>query len=169
MTLIYPKRANPSLKCNVRPEIMSLEILGVVPVRRPLDVPSANRKYGKVLSHSGVIAKTRKVYVLIEYMCDSMVYVSICPGYHEGEDVFYYRHYTFNHDDLKWQVPNQKVTIREFALQMIEEMKGAKFDTFTHNCHHARYRTMLHYGMKSDDPDGCGTNLFFQGFIDFFS
>lgn len=48
-------------------------------------------------------------------------------------------------------------------------MAGKKFDTFTHNCHYARYYTMKKYGMQSMNPKKAKRNILFQGIIDYFT
>lgn len=81
---------------------------------------------------------------------------------------FDFKKYHFKLDIVDPQTPNQPVTVKEFTEKMIEFTKDKAFDTFSHNCHHARYDTMRFYGMKSDNPDAGKYNLFYQGFVDYF-
>ena len=81
---------------------------------------------------------------------------------------FVFKKYHFTVENFEIQHPDRKVTVREFTNKMIEYTKDAPFDTFTHNCHHARYDTMRFYGMDSENPDTNKYNFLYQGFIDYF-
>lgn len=168
MTKIKGSCSNSFLRLMVTPDVYHAEILTCVPVRRPLDVPSALPKLGKVLSHSGCVCKTTKGYVLIEYMSANQVFVSKVYNFMNGMKEFDFKKYHFKLDIVEPQVPNTKVTVKEFTEKMIEFTKDKQFDTFSHNCHHARYDTMRFYGMQSDNPDAGKYNLFYQGFVDYF-
>ena len=169
MTQVSSTNTNPFLRLMVTPEVYNAEILTCVPVRRPLDVPSTSVKYGKVLSHSGCVVKTIKGYVLIEYMSSNQVYVSQVHNFENGMSEFDFKKYHFVLDSITPQVPNRKITVKEFTEKMIEYTKDKEFSTFTHNCHHARYDTMKFFGMPSDNPDAGKHNLFYQGFVDYFN
>lgn len=159
----YPARVDSAVSDF---EMESL-ILECYPVRRPLFIPSTKDKIGEVLSHSGVICVTAKGTFLIEFMWDNIVYVKKVPNYEPGTD-FDFEDLHFVHDSHTPEVPARPVTIRRFAISMANYMQGKKFDTFTHNCHMARYYTMKKYGMKSQNPKKAKRNIFFQGFVDFF-
>ena len=168
MTKVYSALKNPFLRCMVTPDIFNSEVLTVVPVRRPLDVPSTVVKLGKVLSHSGCVCKCTKGYVMVEYMSTNQVFVSRVYNFENGMKEFDFKKYHFTLDNPTPQVPNQRITVKQFAEKMIEFTKDKEFNTFTHNCHHARYDTMRYYGMISDNPDAGKYNLFYQGFVDYF-
>ena len=169
MPRIQGNNENKFLRLMVTPDVHNAEIINCVPVRRPLDVPSTIIKLGKVLSHSGCVCKTTRGYVLIEYMSSNQVFVSKVYNYQNGMHEFNFKKYHFILDDDKPQEPKEKCTVRQFAEKMIEYTKNKQFDTFSHNCHHARYDTMNFYGMKSDNPDAGKFNLFYQGFVDYFT
>ena len=169
MTKIHAINQNPRLRLMVTRDIFDDEIECVIPVRRPLDVPSTMLKLGKVLSHSGCIVKTKnKGYLLVEYMSANQIFVSQVYNYRIGMKEFDFKKYHFTVDGDKPETPNKTITVREFALKMIDFTKDAPFDTFTHNCHHARYDTMRFYGMKSDNPDSGKYNMLYQGVLDYF-
>ena len=168
MARVYSISHDPRLHCNVSKAVLDHEILTASAVIRPLDVPSTNTKYGLVLSHSGVMVQTKYEDVLIEYMNESAVYINLVATYKPDQEEFYYRYYKFRHNPKEVQKPKKKVTVGEFALKMAEFMKGKTFDTFTHNCHHARYLTMKFYGMKTSDPYANPHSVLFQGILDFF-
>lgn len=144
-------------------------IISCYPVRRPLAIPSANDKYGQVLSHSAIVAQTSNGYYIIEYMYDDLVYI------HKIDDKDYVPGNNFVFQDFLWkfdnnnpQAPKRRVTIRRLAISMYNNMKSKPFDTFVHNCHLARYLTMKKYGMNSKNPSSLSRCIFFQGFFDFF-
>lgn len=168
MTKVHSTCKNKFLRLMVTPDVYNAQILTVVPVRRPLDVPSTLVKIGKVLSHSACACKTTKGYVLIEYMSANQVFVSKLHNFENGMSEFDFKKYHFVLDDVTPQEPNQKITVKDFTEKMIEFTKDKEFNTFTHNCHHARYDTMKFYGMTSDNPDAGKYNLFYQGFVDYF-
>ena len=168
MTKVHSTNKNKFLRLMVTPDVYNAQILTVVPVRRSLDVPSTIVKIGKVLSHSGCVCLTTKGYVLIEYMSVNQVFVSKVHNFENGMSEFDFKKYRFVCDDVTPQVPNQKITVKDFIEKMIDFMKDKEFNTFTHNCHHARYDTMKYFGMKSDNPDAGKYNLFYQGFVDYF-
>lgn len=168
MVRVHGSTGNKFLRLMVTPDVYDAEIINVVPVRRPLDVPSTLSKLGKVLSHSGCVAKTTRGYVLIEYMSFNQVWVSKVNNYKNGMHEFDFKKYHFILDDDEPQTPNERITVRQFTEKMISYTSYKQFDTFSHNCHHARYDTMKFYGMKSDNPDAGKYNLFYQGFIDYF-
>lgn len=169
MTKVKGDNGNKYLRSSVLPEVMDAQIISMVPVRRPLDVPSTSFKFGKVLSHSGCIAETALGFILIEYMCTNQVYVQRVQNFVRGMKEFYYKKFHFILDIVEPQTPNRPVTVRDFTMAMIDNVKDGVFNTFTHNCHHARYDTMRQYGMTSDNPDAGKHNLFYQGFVDYFS
>lgn len=168
MARVYANVSNQFLKSSVGPEIMGQSIKTVTAVRRPLDCPGTNTKFGFVLSHSGVMIRTTKhVNVLVEYMSENKVLVQKMPQIKIVDNRFNYRHYTFTIDSPE-QEPKENITVRDFAMQMIEYMKDKPFETFTHNCHQARFYTMRRFGMKSPQPSRGAGNLLFQGVIDYF-
>ena len=169
MTKIHSANQNPRLRLMISRNIFDEEVEYVIPVRRPLDVPSTMLKLGKVLSHSGCIVTTKNHWtLLVEYMSANQIFVSQVYNYKIGMKEFDFKKYHFTVDQDP-QKPDRPITVREFALKMIDFTKDAPFDTFTHNCHHARYDTMRFYGMKSDNPDSGKYNMFYQGFIDYFN
>lgn len=143
-------------------------ILECYPVRRPLFVPSMLEKYGEVLSHSAAICVTARGTFLVEFMSDNIVYVKKVDYYVSSED-FDFEGFHFIHDSHESQVPERAVTLKRFAVSMANYMAGKKFDTFTHNCHYARYYTMKKYGMQSMNPKKIKRNILFQGIIDYFT
>ncbi|OHT12215.1 hypothetical protein TRFO_18128 [Tritrichomonas foetus] len=161
----YPARVDA---VSISDRELDLLILECYPVRRPLLIPSTKNKIGEVLSHSGIMCVTAQGSYLIEFMCDNIVYVKAVKGYHPGED-FDFDDFHFIHDDHTGQNPSRPVTLRRIAVSMAYYMEGKKFDTFTHNCHLARYLAMKKYGMTSRNPKKAKRNIFFQGFFDFFS
>ncbi|OHT14980.1 hypothetical protein TRFO_14647 [Tritrichomonas foetus] len=160
----YPAKIESFITVN---ELEAL-IVECYAVRRNLLIPSTTEIIGDVLSHSGVVAVTHKGDFLIEFMCDNIVYIKKVDTYKKGEN-FVFEDLQFIHDDCDPQIPSREVTVRRFATSMAYFMQGEKFDTFTHNCHMARYSTMRKYGMKSNNPRKSKVNIFFQGFIDYFS
>lgn len=169
MTKVHAAGSHPFLRCEVLPDVLQAKVLDVVPVRRPLDVPSTLTKFGKVLSHSGCVARTEKGFVMIEYMSTNQVYITRVYHFTPGCKEFNTKKYHFILDNPTPQVPVVPVTVGEFANKMVEYTKDKEFNTFTHNCHHARYDTMKYYGMISDNPDAGEYNIFYQGFVDYFS
>lgn len=158
--------AYPGLKVNIPPEVMSSQIIGAVTVRRPLDNPIMNKRYGKALSHTGVAVRTFFGFVLIEYTYDSCVHVNMIPRFESGKRVFHIQYYEFVCDSEQLQVPDRVVNVRCFAVTMYELMSGRKYSLFHHNCHVARYETMKYFGMMSDDPRSEHKSLIVQGMID---
>ena len=159
----YPAKVCTSLSEN---ELESL-ILECYPVRRPLDIPSMLNIYGDVLSHSAILCVTARGPFLIEFMSDNIVYVKKVNFYVAGED-FDFDGLRYIHDSYESQVPEQTVTLIRLAATMAGFMAGKKFDTFSHNCHIARYKTMKKYGMTSINPKKVKKNILHQGIIDFF-
>lgn len=143
-------------------------VLKCYPVRRSLAIPSIKKKIGEVLSHSSVMCVTASGSYIVEYMYNNTVYVKKVENYNPGEDFDYEDHH-YIHDIYEPQIPDRAVTIRRIAISMANFMNGKKYDTFTHNCHMARYFVMKKYGMRSDNPRKAKRNIFFQGFFDFFS
>ena len=170
MTKVYSSTHKNMIRACVGPEIMDQTIEEMWPVRRSLNIGPIIHKYGKIISHSAVVATTRKGPVLIEYMGDSHVYVFLCRDFRPGAPVFMQRGFYFQPDVLEGQEPNESVTIKEFAEKMCDFMKGKPFNTFNHNCHYARYYTMRFYGMKSDNPktNENGDNIVEMAFSDVF-
>ena len=169
MTKIHAYNPTSHLRLMVTNDVYNDEVETVVAVRRPLDCPSTMLKLGKVLSHSGCILKTKnKGYVLVEYMSANQIFVSKVYNYHEGLHEFNFKKYHFTVDKQPPQKPSMPITVKDFTEKMIQFTKDLPFNTFTHNCHHARYDTMHFYGMKSDNPDTGKYNLFYQGFVDYF-
>ena len=119
------------------------------------------------MSHSGVICVTARGSFLIEYLYDSSVNIKRVDNYEPGKD-FDFEGFHFIHENTEPEIPQTQVTIKRFAISMANFMKGKKFETFTHNCHMARYFTMKKYGMKSNNPRKAKRNIFFQGWVDFF-
>lgn len=168
MSRVFASLLCPHIKCLVGPEIMDQRVLSAFAVKRPLDCPGTNDKMGTVLSHSAVVLFTEKhCYVLVEYMSECKVIVSKMPQLHIKDNRFGYRNFSFILDS-PIQQPKMSITVRDFAMQMVEYTKNKPFDTFTHNCHIARFRTMRKYGMKSPQPTNGSTNTLFQGVIDYF-
>ena len=170
MTKVCCASPDYGMRICVGPEVMERPILECGAVLRPLDCPSTIGKYGKVLAHSAILARTSKEYVLIEYMNVNLVLVNRVGNLKwpkmKKED-FKYKGLIFKFiSDV--QEPKTSVTIREFAEKMVDYMKGHTFDTFTHNCHHARYLTMKYYGMHSEDPYSVKKSVLFQGIADYF-
>lgn len=143
-------------------------ILECYAVRRPLYVPSMLEKYGEVLSHSAVMCITARGAFIVEFMSDNIVYIKKVGFYVSSED-FDFEDFHFVHDSHETQVPVRPVTIKRFAVSMANFMAGKKFDTFTHNCHYARYYTMKKYGMQSMNPKKVKRNILFQGIVDYFT
>lgn len=168
MARVHSISHDPRLHCNVSKAVLEHEILYASAVVRPLDVPSTNTKYGLVLSHSGVMVRTAHEDVLVEYMNESAVYINLVATYRPDQEEFVYRYYRFRQNPNEVQRPKRRVTVGEFAVRMAEFMKGKTFDTFTHNCHHARYLTMKYYGMRTTDPYASRHSVFAQGIADFF-
>lgn len=163
-----PKNRYPArVKAFINESELEYVILKCYAVKRPIAIPSIKNKVGKVLSHSGVICVTAKGNFLIEYMYDSSVYIKRINNYSPGVD-FDFENFHFIHDNTEPQIPDKIVTLKRFAISMANFMRGQKFETFTHNCHMARYFTMKKYGMKSDNPKKAKRNIFFQGWFDFF-
>ena len=169
MTRINAIIPNPALRSMVGKDVLVSKVFWAVPVRRPLDIPSTITKNGKVLSHSGIVLCSECGYVLIEYMCTGQVYVQICNTFLPRKKHFNYRKFLFTTDITEPQIPNQPITVYDVAVSMIELMKGKEYNTFTHNCHMARYWTLRKYGMESENPYTNQTNILFQGFKDYFS
>lgn len=161
---LYPARISTFLSDSDLQNI----ILECHPVRRPLYVPSMLEKYGEVLSHSAVICITARGTFLVEFMSDNSVYIKKVDYYVSSED-FDLEGFHFIHDTHASQVPERIVTVKRFAISMANYMAGKKFDTFTHNCHYARYYTMKKYGMQSMNPKKAKRNILFQGIIDYFT
>ncbi|OHT15426.1 hypothetical protein TRFO_42502 [Tritrichomonas foetus] len=171
MTKVYSTQPDNGMKICVSKEVMSRQIVSCVAVLRPLDCPSTSTKYGKVLSHSAVLIRTEKEFVMVEYMNVCKVLINRVGCLKKDEDIsgdnFIYRGYLHKFISTV-QHPKCPVTVREFAEKMVDIMKDRKFDTFTHNCHHARFLTMKHYGMRSEDPYNIKRNVLFQGIVDYF-
>ena len=171
MTKVYSASPENGMRICVGPEVMNRKIIECIAVLRPLDTPSTYYKYGKVLSHSAVLCRTKYEYVLIEYMNVNLVLINRVGCFKDKNgnlgDSFFYHGYSFNYVSTL-QKPSKDVTIGLFAEKMVHYMEGKPFDTFTHNCHHARYLTMKHFGMKSDDPYNIKYNVLFQGVVDYF-
>ncbi|KAK8840466.1 hypothetical protein M9Y10_030671 [Tritrichomonas musculus] len=142
-------------------------ILECYAVRRPLAIPSVKYTIGEVVSHSSIMCVTARGNFLIEYTWDNSVFVRKVDNYLSGKD-FDHDGFHYIHDSYEPQVPIRPVTIRRFANSMAKFMQGKPYDTFTHNCHQARYYTMKKYGMKSKNPKKAKRNIFFQGWFDFF-
>lgn len=159
----YPAKIGTSLSKN---DLESL-ILECYPVRRPLDIPSMINIYGDVLSHSAILCVSARATFLIEFMSDNIVYIKKIDYYVAGED-FDFNGLRYVHDNYESQVPEKAVTLIKLAATMANYMAGKKFDTFSHNCHIARYKTMKKYGMKSINPNKVKKNILHQGIIDFF-
>lgn len=158
----------PDFRSTIGSDLMNQQVKYVFGVKRPLDTPCTDRKIGIVLSHAGIMCVTEQNQnVLIEYMFGSKVYISECTSYKMGED-FVYKGLPFVHTTTNVQGPNCPVTVREMAQSMADIMRGRSFETYTHNCHQARYLTMKKYGMKSINPRAEGVNVFFQGLLDFY-
>ena len=160
----YPSK----LSTNLTDYEMDSLVLECYPVRRPLSIPSIKNKIGDVLSHSSVLCVTAAGSYIIEYMYNNTVYIKKVDDYKPGQDFDFEGHH-YVHDIYDQQVPERPVTVRRVAISMANFMKGKKYDTFTHNCHMARYFVMKKYGMKSDNPKKAKRNIFFQGFFDFFN
>lgn len=169
MTKVVNTVSQKLIRCCVLPDAMDAQIISCVPVRRPLDVPSTITKFGKVLSHSGCVVETKKGFFLVEYMSTNQVFVTHVTHFTKGCKEFNTKKYHFILDDPVPQAPSRPVTVREFTEKMVEYVKDQQFNTFTHNCHHARYDTMKFFGMSSDNPDAGEYNILYQGFIDFFN
>ncbi|KAH0792724.1 hypothetical protein GPJ56_003347 [Histomonas meleagridis] len=157
----------PKLESRLTDFEMDYLVLECYAVRRPLFVPSTIDVIGQVLSHSALIAVTAQGSFIIEYMFDSMVHVRRCDTYEKSKD-FEFEGIAYVHDDPNPQYPSRPVTIKRLAASMANFMAGKKFDTFSHNCHMARYLTMKKYGMESINPWKNDRNIFFQGVVDFF-
>lgn len=172
MTRVHCAAPPNGMIISVGPEVLRRRIVQCVAVLRPLDVPSTNYKYGKVLSHSAVLCRTTKEFVMVEYMNISKVLVNLVGSFKDKDgdlgETFFYHGFTFHYISPPLQ-PKKRVTINEFATKMVEFMKDRTFDTFTHNCHHARYLTMKHFGMKTEDPYNIKRNVLFQGVADYFT
>ncbi|OHT00911.1 hypothetical protein TRFO_32300 [Tritrichomonas foetus] len=166
MCKVVSSTASDMLRVNVGREVMNAKISEVFAVRRSLDIEALSNKLGKVLSHSAAVVITNKGPVLVEYMGDSHVYVFKCNDFKSEKHVFKQRGFYFICDKENGEVPNCEITVKMFADKMVELMKNKKFNTFTHNCHHARYRTMKSFGMSSDNPNSEHKNLIVQGFVD---
>lgn len=160
-------RYTARVKALINENELEYVIIQCYAVKRPIAIPSIKHTIGKVLSHSGVICITEKDAFLIEYMYDCCVYIKRVENYSPGVD-FDFENFHYVHDDQKPQKPDRIVTLKRFAISMANFMKGKKFETFTHNCHMARYFTMKKYGMISDNPRKAKRNIFFQGWFDFF-
>lgn len=159
----YPAKVETSLG---NFELESL-VLFCYAVRRPLAIPSVKFTIGEVVSHSGVICVTSRGNFLVEYTWKNSVLVKKVENYQPGKD-FDFERFHFIHDSYYPQIPIRLVTVRKFAYSMANFMKGKPYDTFTHNCHQARYYTMKKYRMKSKNPKKARRNIFFQGWFDFF-
>ncbi|KAK8837334.1 hypothetical protein M9Y10_036767 [Tritrichomonas musculus] len=163
-----PKNRYPAqVKAFVNEQELEYLILECYAVRRPISIPSIKYTIGEVLSHSGVICVTAQESFLIEYLYDCSVNIKRVQCYEPGKD-FDFEDFHFIHDNTEPQVPDRPVTIKRFAISMANFMKGKKFETFSHNCHMARYFTMKKYGMKSNNPRKAKRIIFFQGWFDFF-
>lgn len=167
MTKVYSALDDTFLRSSISNAVFSEEVISAFAVRRPLDCPSTDTKFGPVLSHSGVVVRTNSHNILIEYMFCNSVYVGAINKLKIEDNQFNYRHYHF-YLDSKEQKPEKRVTVREFADTMANFMRVNPFDTFTHNCHEARYRTMKAFGMSSKNYKSGATNVLFQGVIDYF-
>ena len=149
---------------------LNRKIVQCYPVRRPLNIPSVVRNYGKVLSHSAILACSEEddgTY-LIDYMSDDFVYIRKVKNCKKGEE-FMFEDLKYIYDDKKPQTPNKEVTLQRLGALMVHYMKNEHFSTFSHNCHEARYKVMKKYGMESEDPYQNEINIFFQGFRDYFA
>lgn len=162
------KRYQVKLSSAISEFEMDAVVLKCFPVRRPLSIPSIKKKIGDVLSHSSVLCVTAGDSYIIEYMYNNTVYIKKVRNYIPGQDFDFEGHH-YIHDIYEPQIPERMVTVRRIAISMANFMTGKKYDTFTHNCHMARYFVMKKYGMKSDNPRRAKRNIFFQGFVDFFS
>ncbi|KAK8836738.1 hypothetical protein M9Y10_037255 [Tritrichomonas musculus] len=100
-------------------------------------------------------------------MSDNIVYVKKVNNYVSGED-FVFNDLQYIHDCSESQIPEREVTHNTLANTMANCMAGKKYDTFTHNCHIARYKTLKKYGMKSINPNRIKKDVIHQRFIDFF-
>lgn len=168
MTKVHSLIDDNQIRTSVMPDAMDSLVKSILPVRRPLDIPSTGAKLGKVLSHSGCLAYTEKGYFLIEFMSQTQIFVTRCMSYKPGMTSFRSKKYVFSLDVMEPQEPTTPVTVREFAIKMKDFVAWKPFNTWTNNCHHARYDTMKFYGMNSENPDAGQVNLFYQGFVDFF-
>lgn len=151
-------------------EELNRQIIECYPVRRPLNIPSIIKNYGKVLSHSAILACSQEddgTY-LIDYMDDDYVHVRKVKNCKKGEE-FVFENLKYIYDDRKPQRPNKNVSLKRLATLMMKYMKNEKFSTWSHNCHEARYMVMKRYGMESEDPYQNDINIFFQGFVDYFA
>ena len=171
MTKVSSLGIDSRLMVNIGPEVMNRAVVSCIAVLRPIDAPSTVNKYGKVLSHSAILCNTKHEHVLIEYMNLNKVIVSrvgSLKNINETKDkTFKYKGFVFRYIS-ELQKPKCKVTVGQIAHKMLDFMKKRKFDTFTHNCHHARYLTMKFYGMKSEDPYSIQKSVLFQGISDYF-
>lgn len=158
---------NELLRSSVCTEVLDSEIDIVVPVYRPLDIPNFKEVYGTVLSHSGMICTTVYGPVLVEFMNTNQIFIYMAPDFSLDRRDFRVKHFYYHWHGDEPQHPNKKVTIRQFCEKMTEFTVQAEFNTFTHNCHHARNYVMQKYGMHSIDPDVGTHNTLFQGVIDY--
>ena len=142
---------------------LNRQIVECYSVRRPLNIPSIVKNYGKVLSHSAILACSVEddgTY-LIDYMSDDMVYIRKVENCKKGEE-FTYENLKYIYDDKKPQTPNKKVTLIKLANLMVKFMKNEHFSTWSH-------KVLKRYGMESEDPYQNDINIFFQGFKDYFA
>ena len=159
----YPAKISSTLS----EKELECQILQCYPVRRPLDIPSITDIYGDVLSHSAILGVSSSGSFLIEFMADNIVYVKKVHNYVIGED-FVFNGLKYIHDCSDSQSPEKEITLSTLANTMANCMAGKKFDTLTHNCHIARYRTLKTFGMKSNNPNRVKKDIIHQGFIDLF-
>ncbi|KAK8841134.1 hypothetical protein M9Y10_027334 [Tritrichomonas musculus] len=161
------KEIKSMFKCNVGPDERASKVISSVAVRRPLAIPGASQVYGQVLCHAGCVIKTTTGFYLVEYMSDNYVHCNRCSKYKPRRD-FIFQGFLWIHDDIDPSYTVQIVTLEQFCIGMIEIMKEKQYDTFTHNCLHARYLTMKKFGMVSSDPLNYKRCIFLQGWHDLY-
>lgn len=155
------------MRSSVPLELLNADINGAYAVRRPLDNALCRKKLGSVLSHSGVVVITDLGVVLVEYMGCGTVFVNQMHEFDPRQKVIFYKHYLFVFDSDVMQIPDRRVTVRDFVFTMIRFINDRKFNLLSHNCHHARYRTMAFFGMHSISPDS--PSVISQGWNDIIS
>lgn len=157
------------LTIDVDDNTLNSNIISLIGVIRPLNCPSTNTKYGKVLSHSGIIAQTSDKYVLIEYMNDNKIKITEVDHYEPDKEEFIFQNFHFRQDPNERKPLEKKVKIFEFAETMANFMKDEEFDTFYHNCHKACRLTLKYYGISPPKAIICEHNILFQGIIDYYT
>lgn len=163
------KKARDDLNINVDDKTLNSEIISLIGVIRPLDCPSTNTKYGKVLSHSAILAQTCDEYVLIEYLSDNKIKISKVDQYEPDKEDFVFQNYHFKQDPNERKKLDKTVKILDFAIIMANFMKDEEFDIFSHNCHKACRLTLKHYGIEPPKSITNDHNIIFQGIIDYYT